>query len=177
MVQRRESSLKHQTRCIRCSADNTGYAQSSIEGRVAVEYFDPSEEVQKLKYAFKCHRTPLQSGVTTIYPVNAIAFHPRYVFNHKIAFLTNIKSLGTFATGGCDGIVNIWDGKNKKRIYHMQKFPTSVASLSFNSDGSLLAVASSYTFELGEKEHPADEIYIRKVNDSDFKPKQVAKKM
>jgi cell cycle arrest protein BUB3 len=30
---------------------------SSIEGRVAVEYFDMSAAQQARKYAFKCHRT------------------------------------------------------------------------------------------------------------------------
>jgi cell cycle arrest protein BUB3 len=53
-----------------------GYALSSIEGRVAMEYFDPSPEVQAKKYAFKCHRIQ-QNGIDTIYPVNAIAFHQR----------------------------------------------------------------------------------------------------
>ena len=51
---------------------------SSIEGRVAVEFFDPSEESQSRKYAFKCHRDK-SSGVDTVYPVNALAFHPMYV--------------------------------------------------------------------------------------------------
>jgi hypothetical protein len=37
----------------RCRA---GYALSSVEGRVAMEYFDQSAESQKRKYAFKCHR-------------------------------------------------------------------------------------------------------------------------
>ena len=54
--QRRESSLKYQTRCIRAFPNKQGYVLSSIEGRVAVEYLDPSPEVQKKKYAFKCHR-------------------------------------------------------------------------------------------------------------------------
>jgi len=45
----RESSLMNQTRCIRCFPDGTGYSLSSIEGRVAVEYFDPSTQVQKKK--------------------------------------------------------------------------------------------------------------------------------
>ena len=40
-------------------------------GRVAVEYFDPSPEVQKKKYAFKCHRIK-ENSVEMIYPVNAI---------------------------------------------------------------------------------------------------------
>ena len=35
----------------------------------------------------------------TVHPVHTIAFHPR----------------GTFATGGGDGLVNVWDGANKKR--------------------------------------------------------------
>lgn len=51
-----------------------GYVLSSIEGRVAVEYFDPSLEVQKKKYAFKCHRVKTE-GIEYIYPVNAISFH------------------------------------------------------------------------------------------------------
>jgi len=51
--QRRESSLMNQTRCIRGFPDTTGYALSSIEGRVAIEYFNPEPAVQKNKYAFK----------------------------------------------------------------------------------------------------------------------------
>lgn len=47
---------------------------SSIEGRVAVEYLDPSLEVQKKKYAFKCHRLK-ENGIEQVYPVNAISFH------------------------------------------------------------------------------------------------------
>ena len=54
--QKRESSLKYQTRCVRSFPNKTGFVLSSIEGRVAVEYLDPSPEVQKKKYAFKCHR-------------------------------------------------------------------------------------------------------------------------
>lgn len=57
---------------------STGYVLSSIEGRVAVEYFDPSPDVQKTKYAFKCHRIK-EDGMELIYPVNAISFHNTYV--------------------------------------------------------------------------------------------------
>ena len=56
--------------------DCAGYVLSSIEGRVAVEYFDPSPEAQQKKFAFKCHRVK-EDGQDTIYPVNAIAFHPK----------------------------------------------------------------------------------------------------
>ena len=41
--QRRLSSLKFQTRCVRVFPDQEGYAVGSVEGRVAVEYFDTSK--------------------------------------------------------------------------------------------------------------------------------------
>jgi len=153
--QRRESSLKYQTRCIRTFPDGQGYALSSTEGRVAIEYFDPAPEIQAKKYAFKCHRSVSQ-GVDTVYPVNTMAFHPVH---------------GTFATGGCDGFVAIWDGQNKKRLAQLYQYPTSISSLSFSEDGSMLAVASSYTYEEGEKDHPSDQIYIHKVLDHEVRPK------
>jgi cell cycle arrest protein BUB3 len=154
--QMRESSLLHQTRCIRTFPDGTGYALSSVEGRVAIEYFDPDPAVQARKYAFKCHRATSAKGTQVLYPVNAIAFHPIY---------------GTFATGGCDGLINVWDGQLKKRICQYPAYPTSIASLDFNRDGSLLAVAASYTFEEGDKNHPPDAIFIRTVNDHEVRPK------
>lgn len=152
----RESSLMNQTRCIRIFPNGAGYALSSIEGRVAIEFFDPSDSVQKKKYAFKCHRKT-DGKVQTLFPVNAIAFHPTH---------------GTFATGGCDGMVNVWDGENKKRICQYPQYRTSIASLDFNATGDLLAVAVSYTFEEGEKEHPGDTVLLRHVNDNEVKKKR-----
>lgn len=153
----RESSLKYQSRAVRIFPDATGYALASIEGRVAVEYFDASPAVQARRYAFKCHRTRDADGVDTVYPVNALAFH---------------KGFGTFATGGCDGCVCIWDGQNKKRIAQLPRYPTSVAALAFNDPGTLLAVASSYTFEEGEKTPPPlDQIFVREVNELEVRPK------
>lgn len=157
--QQRESSLRFQTRCIRCYPNGEGYALSSVEGRVAMEYFETTEEAQTRKYAFKCHRRQ-ENGKDVVYPVNSISFHREH---------------GTFATGGCDGIVNVWDGENKKRLYQYQRYPTSIAALSFNRSGSLLAVASSYTYEQGEKDHPSDTIYIRQVNDNEVRPKSRSK--
>ncbi|XP_061412259.1 mitotic checkpoint protein BUB3 [Lethenteron reissneri] len=153
--QRRESSLKYQTRCIRAFPNKQAYVLSSIEGRVAVEYLDPNPEVQKKKYAFKCHRLK-DNGVELIYPVNAIAFH-------------NVHN--TFATGGSDGFVNIWDPFNKKRLCQFHRYPTSIASLAFSMDGSMIAIASSYMYEQEDIVHPADEIYIRNVTDAETKPK------
>jgi cell cycle arrest protein BUB3 len=35
-------------------------------------------------------------------------------------------------------------------------------------------VASSYTFEDGEKDHPPDEIFVRAISDADVLPKPKA---
>lgn len=44
-LQTRESPLKFQTRAIRCFPSGEAFVLSSIEGRVAVEYFDQDPEV------------------------------------------------------------------------------------------------------------------------------------
>ncbi|KAJ1972051.1 mitotic spindle checkpoint protein Bub3, partial [Dimargaris verticillata] len=109
-------------------------------------------------YAFKCHRQVVQS-VDVVYPVNAVAFHPIH---------------GTFATGGSDGVVNIWDGLNKKRLRQYAKYPSSIASLAFSANGQWLAVASSYTFDEGEKERAPEAIYLRTLGENEARPKTVA---
>lgn len=156
VLQRRESSLKYQTRCIKCFPNKQGFALSSIEGRVAVEYLDSRPEIQKKKYAFKCHRVK-ENGIEKIYPVNAITFHEVY---------------NTFATGGGDGYVNIWDSLNKKRLCQFHRYPTSVTSLSFSRDGTALAIACSYVYDETPSEPlPKSTVFIRYVTDMETKPK------
>lgn len=92
-----------------------------------------------------------------IYPVNAISFHSGY---------------NTFATGGSDGYVNIWDGFNKKRLCQYHKYPTSISSIAFSPDNNYLAIASSFLFEQNPvTEPPPDNIFIRRVTDQEAKPK------
>lgn len=157
----RESLLKYQLRCVEAFADKRGYVVSSIEGRVAVQYLDSSPEVQKQNYAFKCHRNKdPATGLEIIYPVNALSFHSRY---------------NTFATGGSDGFVSIWDGRNKKRLVQFHKYPTSISSLSFSPDGNTLAIACSnlHTNEETDtlRDAPKDSIYIRRVSDQEARNK------
>jgi cell cycle arrest protein BUB3 len=92
--QKRESALKFMTRSVACMADGkgkqavsiyvftatypyryvaAGWASGSIEGRIAVEYFDA--ELESRKYAFRCHRQTID-GVDCVYPINALAYHP-----------------------------------------------------------------------------------------------------
>lgn len=155
--QRRESSLKFMTRAVSCMPDDAGYASSSIEGRVAVEWFDPSSESQARKYAFKCHRQT-SDGVDVVYPVNCLAYHPRF---------------GSFASGGGDGVVALWDGIAKRRIRQYQKFPASVAAVAFSADGKYLVVGVSPGFEEGKEdvgEGPVG-IFVRTLGETEAKGK------
>ena len=158
-IQERKSPLKHMTRVIRCFPDRRGFAFGSVEGRIAIEHFE--EEQKKDNYAFKCHRKKDAEGNTIVYPVNSLAFHPTY---------------GTFASGGCDGTVAVWDGANKKRLCQLPQHPMGISSMDFNHDGTLLAAASSYTFEEGEKDGTSENVFIHTMKDSQVRPKKKKKK-
>lgn len=53
-------------------------------------------------------------------------------------------SHNTFASGGSDGFISIWDHSAKKRMKLYPKFPTSISALAFSPDGSRLAIGASY---------------------------------
>jgi cell cycle arrest protein BUB3 len=147
-----------------------------------MEFFDSAPEVQAKKcvllasllcapprcyfhpclprYAFKCHRVADKAkNLDIVYPVNAIAFHPTF---------------GTFATGGCDSNVIMWDGINRRRLQQPWKYNNTIAALSFNCTGQALAIAASYTFEEGEKEHAPDAVIVKSVTEADVKPRPKA---
>ena len=92
--QKRESSLKFQTRFLECFPNRQGYVLSSIEGRVAVEYLDPSPEVQKKKYAFKCHRNK-ESGKSSHVLVE---YHLDKVLHSIYSLLTHITYTMSFSS-------------------------------------------------------------------------------
>jgi len=198
MILERQSSLKYQSRVVRYLSSPT-LAIGSIEGRVAIEFLHDEPKLQPSttisptttttttttllepyvgakRYAFKCHRLG-----NLVHTVNAIVRHPIH---------------GTFATGGSDGTVSVWDGMRKKRLSTLigattttaataaatatnndtiTKFETGISDLAFKNDGTEIAIAASYAFEEGERDHPKDEIYIRKVLDSEVRPKALSK--
>ncbi|KAF2473821.1 mitotic checkpoint protein-like protein BUB3 [Lindgomyces ingoldianus] len=160
--QQRESSMKYMTRAVACMPNDAGYASSSIEGRVAVEWFDPSEASQSRKYAFKCHRQTVD-GQDIVYPVHALAFHPVH---------------GTFASGGGDGVVALWDGVHKRRIRQYQKFPASIGCMDFSGDGKYLAVGVSPGFEDGMDDMPDGvvKVFIRELGETEAMGKGASKK-
>ncbi|KAI2621493.1 mitotic checkpoint protein BUB3 [Hypomontagnella submonticulosa] len=170
--QQRESSLKFLTRAVAAMPSDAGYATSSIEGRVAVEWFDASAESQARKYAFKCHRTaqPATDGssssstIDVVYPVNALAFHPVHG--------------STFASGGGDATVALWDAEAKRRMKVYQKFADSVAALAFSADGRYLAVGVCPGFETGMEDYSGEgrtKIFVRELGENEALPKAKGK--
>ncbi|KAK3339203.1 WD40-repeat-containing domain protein [Neurospora tetraspora] len=160
--QQRESSLKFLTRAVACMPNDAGYATSSIEGRVAVEWFEDTAESQARKYAFKCHRQTApeeEGGGDVVYPVNALTFHPVY---------------GTFASGGGDGTVALWDAEAKRRMRQYQKFPDSVAALAFSNNGKYLAIVVCRGFETDMEDFNSagrTKVFIRELGETEAKGK------
>ncbi|CAH0015326.1 unnamed protein product [Clonostachys rhizophaga] len=137
--QQRESSLRYLTRAVACMPNDAGYATSSIEGRVAVEWFEDTAESQARKYAFKCHRQPAPDGDGDIvYPVNALVFNPVH---------------GTFASGGGDSSIALWDAAAKRRLRQYLKLPNNVAAMDFSNDGKYFAIATCPGFETGQEDY------------------------
>ncbi|AFZ79645.1 hypothetical protein BEWA_024940 [Theileria equi strain WA] len=153
----KDGILKFQYRYLRCFPDEKGFALSSIEGRVAWEYFSKDPEVVSQQYAFKCHRNKTSSENDVAYAVNTIDFHPQY---------------GTFVTGGADGLVCAWDGFSRKRLWKSVTFDTSVASVSFNSTGDKLAIAVSDVFQLNPSQSATTNICIREIKPDECKPRK-----
>jgi cell cycle arrest protein BUB3 len=88
-LQKREGALKFLTRSVAVMNDGKGmsadvlgallmrigWVSSSIEGRIAVEYFGDDAAIQAKKYAFRAHRQTV-GGEDLVYPINAVAYHP-----------------------------------------------------------------------------------------------------
>ncbi|KAF2154091.1 mitotic checkpoint protein BUB3 [Myriangium duriaei CBS 260.36] len=160
--QHREPALKYMTRALACHPNDTGFAISSIEGRIGVEFFDPSPEAQAGKYAFRCHRVTTDDE-DIVYPVNALAFNP-------------VRTT-VFASGGGDGAITFWDGASKRRIRHYAGFASSVAALAWSQDGRTMAVGTSPGFEDGKEEIDTSliRVYVKSIPEGEVKVKAKAK--
>lgn len=160
--QQRESSLKFLTRAVSCMPNDAGYATSSIEGRVAVEWFEDTPESQSRKYAFKCHRQAIseeEGGGELVHPVNALAFHPVY---------------GTFASAGGDGTVALWDAEAKRRMRQYQRFPNSISAVDFSRDGRFLVMGVCPGFETGMEDYSGQgltNVFVRELGETEAKGK------
>lgn len=71
--------------------------------------------------------------------------------------------------------MSLWDGMAKRRLRQYQRFPASVAGVSFNNEGKLLAVGTSAGFEDGVADGscPKESIklYVRELGEGEGKGK------
>ncbi|KAL8137758.1 hypothetical protein V2J09_003759 [Rumex salicifolius] len=150
-VEVKTSSLGVQIRCISSTPHIKGFAVGSVDGRVALE-FPYSSNTEKKGYAFRC-LPKLKNGKNHHVAVNNITFNP--VIH------------GAFVTGDYEGHVIGWDAQSRKRLFELPKYPNSVASLSYNYTGELLAVASSHSYrEATEREDPPPQVFIQETDSS-----------
>ncbi|KAK0468965.1 Poly(A)+ RNA export protein [Armillaria novae-zelandiae] len=134
-LRRSTSSLKTITtrlnfppRSVACFTSGPGFAAGSIEGRVAIQYFDDRMDLNN--YSFRCHR----GSQGTVYAVNDIVQHPIH---------------GTLATCGSDGVISFWDQHSRIPLGGLNGLPGPVPCASFNRNGTLLAYAVSYDWSRG----------------------------
>ncbi|KAJ1678674.1 hypothetical protein EV182_003573 [Spiromyces aspiralis] len=120
------SPLKFQSKSLAIFPGNDGFALGSIEGRVAIQYF---VEGTKKNFAFRCHRT-----TKVINTVNCLAFNP---------------VAKTFATGGGDGEIDIWDKDKRSKLTSWTDLGNAVTAMGYNSEGTHLAYATGYDWSLG----------------------------
>lgn len=138
---RMDSPLKYQHRCVSIFADKktnapTGFALGSIEGRVAIQYVQPTNP--KDNFTFKCHRSNVapNGGVQDIYAVNDISFHPVH---------------GTLSTVGSDGRFSFWDKDARTKLKTSEQFDLPITTSCFNAQGNIFGYASSYDWSKGHE--------------------------
>ncbi|CDS40383.1 mRNA export protein rae1 [Echinococcus multilocularis] len=135
-----ESPLSYQNRCISIFLDKqkqspTGFALGSIEGRVAIQYFQPS--APRDNFTFKCHRSPTPvNGYYEIFPVNDVAFHPLY---------------GTLATVGSDGRYAFWDKDARTKLRGLDNAEMPITTCTIDRSGNLFAYACGYDWFKGHE--------------------------
>ncbi|QID85405.1 mitotic spindle checkpoint protein Bub3 [Saccharomyces pastorianus] len=129
-----ESGLKYQIRDIALlPQDQDGYACSSIDGRVAVEFFSDggNEDDLTKRFAFRCHRLNLKD-TNLAYPVNSIEFSPVSRFLY---------------TAGSDGIVSCWNLQTRKKVKNFPKFNENSVVKMACGDNILCLATSDDTFK------------------------------
>lgn len=161
----RATGLRFQVTALRNFPSNEGYALSSVDGRVSVEYYDELEQTQAQKFAFKCHRTKdKEAGEDIVNAVTGLSFHPKH---------------GTLFTSGADGNVCVWNWAKRKRMKLFARDedqPQAISHMDLSGDGEWMAIATTddaYTraTSVGSVAPSQGKLLVRQLSDADCKPK------
>ncbi|KAL9251323.1 Mitotic checkpoint protein BUB3.3-like protein [Drosera capensis] len=144
-----DSYSRLQIKCVRSIPYLKGFTMGSIDGRVTL-HLPYMSNTEKTGYAFRCHPKSI-NGKHHLVSVNDISFNP---------FISS-----TFVTGDNLGHVIAWDARSRKRLLELPRYPNSVASLSYNQVGELLAVASSYTYQEANEIEDPPQIFIQELSE------------
>jgi mRNA export factor len=147
-----DPSIKYQIRSVTTSADAKSVVMGMIEGRCIVKNvsLEPTVNVSQ-DFTFRCHRD------TLAHSLNSVAYNPMY---------------GSFATGGSDGQILLWDRQAKQRLKCYASLGGPVTAMDFKPDSTVLAYAVGYDWHKGH-EHANSvqpKIALKRIND-DAKPK------
>ncbi|KAJ4711419.1 Mitotic checkpoint protein bub3 [Melia azedarach] len=148
-VQSSESRMDVQLKCVSSFLYSRGYVVGSIDGRVAVEMSNPSNS-DSTRYMFRCHPKS-KDGRYHLVPVNDVVVNP--------------VSHGAFVTGDGEGYVIAWDAQSRRRIFELPRLSNTVASLSYNHGGQLLAVASTHTYQQATEIEEPPRIFLYKTDE------------
>uniref|UniRef100_A0A0D9VZ91 Uncharacterized protein n=1 Tax=Leersia perrieri TaxID=77586 RepID=A0A0D9VZ91_9ORYZ len=142
-VKAKYSPVEYHIRSLHSSPEWNGYAVGSVDGVVAMKYFDHGTDSDN-GYIFRCHPKS-RDGRSSLVPINSIAIHP---FDR------------TFVTGDNEGYAIAWDAQSKKKLNEFPIYSGSVASIVFNYSGQLFAVVSNFTREQADKLVEEHQIYF-----------------
>ncbi|PIN07756.1 Mitotic spindle checkpoint protein BUB3, WD repeat superfamily [Handroanthus impetiginosus] len=152
-VQSKEFFMDIHIKCVRSNLDLEGFAVGSVDGKVVLDYLAQSSSKNE-GYAFRCHPKD-KNGKRHLVAVNDIAFSP--------------SICGVLVTGDNEGHASIWDVLSRKRLLELPRYPNSVASLAYNHDGQLLAVASSHTYQEANEREENPQIFMHHMDDRHIK--------
>lgn len=150
-VQSNKSDMDSRIKCVSSIPHRKGFAVGSVDGHVALE-MSFSSNSDDISYIFRCHPKSTDKNLHLV-SVNDIVFNPL------------IDS--AFFTGDNEGYVSAWNAQSKKRILELPRYPNSVASVSINHKGQLLAVAASYTYQEANEIEEPPQIFIQDVGNCD----------
>jgi len=157
-----ETPLKYQMRCLaifrnKMNNQPCGFAQGSIEGRVAIQYVEPSNS--KDNFTFKCHRSPdLVNGFQEIFPVNDVCFHPQHM---------------TLVTAGADGRYSFWDKDARTKLKSSEQHQMPITKTAIHGGGNIFAYSIGYDWSRGHEHNQpgtASKIFLLPCGE-DLKPR------